>query len=355
LFLLNDGTVSSFQKVSSESGGFDGVLTDSGGFGYSITSLGDLNADGNIDIAVGAPFTNDTGIVWTLFLNADGTVGHSLAISSTVGGFDGTLTFMDSFGSSLSAWDVDNDGLVDLVVGADGDSDRTGAVWVLQLKPEGAPTELPTGAPTRAPTAVPTLRPTEGPTLAPTETPSPATDAILGVVESLVIGFGGAVLLSVGAYTLVQRSRRNNKDAAKRDSMTNSSTSVSGSSSRSTVSRFFSWDWNASSSTDTSSYTTKNPGFHSIDHIQSVGVVKAGQISDDDFVIKIKDLQLGKAIARGGYGVVYKGTYSKRECAVKEIPLETEVSSKELDLLRRETTLLAKLRHPNLVGTVLSS
>ena len=59
-------------------------------------------------------------------------------ISATEGGFEGPLVDGDRFGVSAAApGDLDGDGVPDLVVGAYGDSDARGAVWVLLLRPNG--------------------------------------------------------------------------------------------------------------------------------------------------------------------------------------------------------------------------
>ena len=49
-----DGTVDSFQKISDTAGDFTATLDDGDFFGLSAASIGDLNGDGVIDLAVGA-------------------------------------------------------------------------------------------------------------------------------------------------------------------------------------------------------------------------------------------------------------------------------------------------------------
>ncbi len=76
LFLNPDGTVKSHQKISDTEGGFTGTLDDDDWFGHSVGSLGDLDGDGVIDLAVGAVQDDDggngRGAVWVLFLDGVG-------------------------------------------------------------------------------------------------------------------------------------------------------------------------------------------------------------------------------------------------------------------------------------------
>ncbi|MEE9296334.1 MAG: integrin alpha, partial [Phycisphaerae bacterium] len=149
LFLNTNGTVKSHQKISDTQGGFTGTLDDDDRFGRSVTSLGDLDGDGVGDLAVGVGRDDDggenSGAVWVLFLNTDGTVKSHQKISSTQGGFAGILENGDLFGSSLaSLGDLHGDGAVDLAVGAELDDDggnHRGAVWVLFL--DGVPQFIP--------------------------------------------------------------------------------------------------------------------------------------------------------------------------------------------------------------------
>ncbi len=146
LFLNTDGTVKSHQKISSNEGGFTGMLDADDQFGSSLSALGDIDGDGMGDLAVGAHLDDDGviagGAVWVLSLHTDGTVNSYQKISSTEGGFTGKLDGFDVFGTSMaSLGDLDGDGVGDLAVGATGDDDggnNHGAVWVLFLN--GVPT-----------------------------------------------------------------------------------------------------------------------------------------------------------------------------------------------------------------------
>ena len=144
-FLNADGSIKTYQKITGTLGGFGGSLDYSDYFGYSVCSVGDLNGDGNDDIAVGAVGDDDggtgRGAVWILFLKADGTVKSEQKISDTEGNFTGLLSNSDQFGVSISKiGDLNNDGINDLAVGAHGDDDgetNTGAVWILFLDTNG--------------------------------------------------------------------------------------------------------------------------------------------------------------------------------------------------------------------------
>jgi hypothetical protein len=145
LLLNSDGTVSGEQKISDTAGGFEGTLVDDDIFGRGLAAAGDLNDDGVPDLIVGAPGDNDggtdRGALWVLFLNSDGTVSGERKISSTTGGFGGTLDDSDAFGESIAMLgDLDGDGMPEIGVGAprddDGGTDR-GAVWILSLRNDG--------------------------------------------------------------------------------------------------------------------------------------------------------------------------------------------------------------------------
>jgi hypothetical protein len=133
--------VDSVQKVSDTAGNFEGVLEDNDQFGSAVANIGDLEVDGVIDLAVGAPLDDDggtdRGAVWILFMNADGTVQFAQKISNTEGGFSGILEDNDQFGAAIAnIGDLNNDLLPEIAVGAIGDDDGgvdRGAVWALLM------------------------------------------------------------------------------------------------------------------------------------------------------------------------------------------------------------------------------
>src|SRR6185503_12516809 len=123
----SDGTVASKQKISATAGGFGGDLDPGDIFGHAVAALGDLDGDGNPDLAVSATADDDgggnQGAVWILFLAPAGTVVSEQKISETAGGFGGELGVGEFFGGSVCAvGDLDGDGITELAVG-DQDSD----------------------------------------------------------------------------------------------------------------------------------------------------------------------------------------------------------------------------------------
>ncbi|MCP3904803.1 MAG: hypothetical protein GY715_14340, partial [Planctomycetes bacterium] len=95
LFMTSAGTVLGEQRIAPGVGGLEAGGIDSLDlFGAAVASIRDLDGDGVIDGAVGAPGADgggNTGAVWILFLESDGTVGVQFEIADNVGGFTGGL------------------------------------------------------------------------------------------------------------------------------------------------------------------------------------------------------------------------------------------------------------------------
>jgi hypothetical protein len=76
-----------------------------------------------------------------LFMNRDGSVRSQQKVADGSGGFEGSLSDNDHFGSAVSSTgDLDGDGIPDLEVGAPGDDDGgtdRGAVWILFMDRNG--------------------------------------------------------------------------------------------------------------------------------------------------------------------------------------------------------------------------
>ena len=137
--------VKSSQKIADNTGGFNVTLADSDQFGIVAAGIGDLDDDGVQDLAVGAR-QDDTGgtnrgAVYVLLMNSDGSVKSSQKIADNTGGFNVTLIDNDQLGVSVAGvGDLDNDGVEDVAVGANGDDTGgtgRGAVWVLLMNSNG--------------------------------------------------------------------------------------------------------------------------------------------------------------------------------------------------------------------------
>ncbi|HXH28560.1 MAG TPA: integrin alpha, partial [Candidatus Polarisedimenticolia bacterium] len=153
-YLKPDGSgVKTYTKLSATQGGFDGVLDgDSSTLGSSVTAVGDLDGDGQTDLAIGANTEGAYGAVFIVFMDPgcqidSTTVPHpscaakpgAVKITQGQGGFAGTLTSGAHFGDSL-AWIAGPGGEHQLVVGnPNADGDR-GQIWLLTLASDGTVT-----------------------------------------------------------------------------------------------------------------------------------------------------------------------------------------------------------------------
>jgi len=146
LFLNNNGSVKSYQKISQLQGGFSGTLTQGCHFGETLDTIGDLNGDGVVDLAVGTHYDSDGGAwhgaVWILFMNSNGTVKDEQKISDLSGGFNASFTGACTFGSAIAPiGDFDGDSILDIAVGMrrdpDGGSSQVGSFFLIYLYTDG--------------------------------------------------------------------------------------------------------------------------------------------------------------------------------------------------------------------------
>ena len=110
------------------------------GFGHAVSRVGDLDANGVPDVAVGAPFRSNgswqsTGAIWTFLLGTGGGVVSSTLTDQASLGVD----VPDDFGYSLaSLGDMDGDGLTDLLMGTPTSGDPPGVLMQLFMNPDGS-------------------------------------------------------------------------------------------------------------------------------------------------------------------------------------------------------------------------
>jgi len=145
IYLLYGGSselVSEVQKISRMEGDFGGFLNIDDEFGSSVRAIGDLDENGTIDIAVGAPGDDNggtnIGTVWILFMHEDGWVINEKKINRFEGNFTFDLSAEDRLAERISTvGDLNNDGTIDLAVSAAGDDDGemdTGALYIFFIE-----------------------------------------------------------------------------------------------------------------------------------------------------------------------------------------------------------------------------
>jgi hypothetical protein len=121
------------------------LLDEEDWLGRSAVRLGDLDGDGSVEFALGAPrsdpYGDELGAVYRVSVNAAGEAVPAGVWTLGLGGFQGTLPPACRFGSALALLDdLDGNGTPEVAVGARFDSDggaQTGAVWILFLDSAG--------------------------------------------------------------------------------------------------------------------------------------------------------------------------------------------------------------------------
>ena len=150
LLMTATGGVKYNVKISDGLAGFTPTELEYGDrFAWSLSPIGDLDGDGVVDLAVGAPQDENLGMhegaVYILFMTTTGGVKSHVKISDGLNGFTPSeLDDNDAFGVSVAGiTDLDGDGVQDLLVGAASDEavggvdNSEGAVYILFMTTTG--------------------------------------------------------------------------------------------------------------------------------------------------------------------------------------------------------------------------
>lgn len=134
-------------QITQDTAGVPGASEKEDAFGGAL-AVADLNRDGLADIVVGSPFEDlaksRAGQVTVIPGRSSGALGTgSYSFSQDTADVPGATETDDFFGTTVSAGDVNKDGKPELFVGAAGENNSTGAVWVF---PGGSTRPTATGS-----------------------------------------------------------------------------------------------------------------------------------------------------------------------------------------------------------------
>ncbi len=144
MFMNSNGSVSNTVETNDLTANGP-VLSTFDYFGYSIANIGDLNADGISEIAVGAYYDDaggtNRGAIHVMFMNSNGSVSNTVEINDNTANGP-VLSDGDHFGYSIAnIGDLNNDGISDIAVGAyydDAGGTNRGAIHVMFMNSNGS-------------------------------------------------------------------------------------------------------------------------------------------------------------------------------------------------------------------------
>ncbi|TAE48443.1 MAG: hypothetical protein EAZ89_15290, partial [Bacteroidetes bacterium] len=132
------GTFFDHVKISQDSGGLQGPLSNGEGFGTGLARLGDLDGDGNSEIAVASPGLG----IRILWMKKDNSVREERFLQAGTADLPLSLSAGGAWGMRIeAAGDWDGDQVPDLLLGEPAAMVGPlsyGACWLLLLRPEGS-------------------------------------------------------------------------------------------------------------------------------------------------------------------------------------------------------------------------